>query len=127
MIKFIKNWIQKRSQKKELQELINNVDPSNEVDIVEFLQWLVSDKPSVYFRLKDEEISFFINTCLIPWERNGFNESFQDWPDKTDFNELNFLIHCFKGQNGLCQAQDAYDYICKIFPALANYHEDDDF
>ena len=127
MIEFIKNFFEKRRRRKELEEILNQTNSSNDVHIAEFLQWLTSDQPSVFFRLKDEEISFFVEGYLTPWEEDEFDDSFKDWPDQTEFNELNFLIRCFKGENGLCKAQDAYDYICKIFPALADYHEQDDF
>ena len=127
MIKFIKKFFERRKQRKELEEILAQTNYSNDVHVAEFFQWLTSDQPSVFFRLKDEEISFFIETCLTPWEAYEFDDSFKDWSDQTEYNELNFLIRCFKGENGLCKAQDTYDYICKIFPALADYHEQDDF
>ena len=126
MIESIKKYFQKRRQKKEMMKLLQSA-PSDTIHLTELLEWLTTDKPSVFFRLKDEEISFFIKTYLTPWELNKFDDSFESWSDQTDFNELNFLIRCFKGENGLCQAQDAYDYISKIFPPLADYHEEDDY
>ncbi len=127
MINFIKNFFEKRKQKKYLEELLHATNHTGSVHVNEFLEWLTNDQPTVFFRLKDEEISFFIQNCLLHWQDEKFDDSFNDWSDETEFNELNFLIKCFKGENGLCKAQDAYDYICKIFPPLADYYEHDDY
>ena len=95
MIKFIKNFFERRKQKKELEEILAQTNYSNDVHVAEFFEWLISDQPSVFFRLKEEEISFFMKTCLIPWEDYEFDDSFKDWSDQTEYNELNFLIRCF--------------------------------
>jgi hypothetical protein len=115
MIKLIKNWFKKNTDTKTIQ--------ADSLDTDQFLEWLTSNQPSTYFRLNEEEINFFKKNYMDPWRKKDYDETFLDWNLNSPYIELNYLLNCFHGEHGFIKSQDAFEYICKIYPDLFEFHQ----
>jgi|TARA_Y100000034_G_C6617921_1_gene269275 hypothetical protein len=109
----------------------NQKSPNTEHDDIEisyntkeFLDWMLHDLGKIHFKLKKNEIDFFIENYLDPWKENGFDDSFLKWRSKTPYLELNYFIEAIKGTHGFKIAQNAYDYLRLIYTPLAEFSDE---
>lgn len=120
MIKKIRGWFKRK-------RATHDMPAMSEQDLIQaqiFLKWLISDQPSIYFRLNQKEIEFFKENYIIPWQEKNYDDSFFDWDLATPYLELNYLLQCFHGQHGFIKSQDAFEYVCKIHPHLLDFHQE---
>ena len=122
MLKFIKNILKSSGTSNSFENLMNNTPPQK---LIKFADWINGQK-LLHFKLNEEEIRFLQKEYLNAWKNKNFDDSFLNWPSKTKYAEVNFLITTLQGNQGAFAAQDAFDYICTIYPDLKSFFEESD-
>jgi hypothetical protein len=109
------------SSKLELQSKI--IKPPEKLD--ELMEYICK-RDVIQFNLEEEEKSFLIEHLLIPWEEMNFDDSFLDWSNETNHVQLNYLISALQGDEGRWVAQDAFNYLCILYPKMDTHFNEDE-
>ena len=124
MIKTIKKWFAKRKLQKQVTKDFEQMSPEDILHVKNLISWLTTEEPSVYFRLNEEEVLYLKENYITPWEKANYDDSFTNWESNSPYNELNYLIKCFRGEHGFVKSQDAFDYMCRCHPPLLDFHQE---